>query len=108
MGKYLFSLNALSYYRSSFEWNTPPYDVPSAHAKAGTPCNNYNGYCDVFQRCREVDPSGPLATLRRLLLSDESIASLKKWIEDHWYVFVIIHKQVAGVLIFFNASGAPL
>lgn len=96
MWENIFSLNALSYYRSSFEWNTPPYDVPSAHAKAGTPCNNYNGYCDVFQRCREVDPSGPLATLRRLLLSDESIASLKKWIEDHWYVFVIIHKQVAG------------
>ncbi|EFX84015.1 hypothetical protein DAPPUDRAFT_99915 [Daphnia pulex] len=75
---------------SSFEWNTPPYDVPSAHAKAGTPCNNYNGYCDVFQRCREVDPSGPLATLRRLLLSDESIASLKKWIEDHWYGVLFI------------------
>lgn len=70
---------------SSFEWNAPPYDVPDAHAKAGTPCNNYNGYCDVFQRCREVDPSGPLATLRRLLLSDESIASLKRWVEDHWY-----------------------
>jgi len=40
--------------RSSFEWNTPPYDVPDMHAKPGTPCSNYNGYCDVFQKCREV------------------------------------------------------
>ena len=42
------------YFRSSFEWNYTPYDVPDMHAKPGTPCNNYNGYCDVFQRCREV------------------------------------------------------
>ena len=27
-------------------------------SKAGTPCNNYAGYCDVFQKCREVDPAG--------------------------------------------------
>ena len=49
--------------RSSFEWNTPPYDVPDMHAKPGTPCSNYNGYCDVFQKCREVrKPSNkPLA-----------------------------------------------
>jgi len=55
------------------------------YSKPGTPCNDYNGYCDVFQRCREVDPSGPLATLRKLLLSEESIASFKKWAVDHWY-----------------------
>ncbi|CAG2122119.1 unnamed protein product, partial [Medioppia subpectinata] len=57
--------------KSSFEWNSVPYDVPDLNAKAGTPCDNYNGYCDAFQKCREVDPSGPLATLRRLLLSNE-------------------------------------
>lgn len=33
----------------------------------------------------QVDPSGPLATLRKLLLSEESIASFKKWAIDHWY-----------------------
>ena len=42
--------------RSSFEWNTPPYDVPDMHAKPGTACDNNYGYCDVFQRCREVGP----------------------------------------------------
>lgn len=46
-------------------------------------------YCDVFQKCREVDPSGPLATLRKLLLSEESIASFKKWMQHHWYTVAL-------------------
>ena len=58
---------------SSFELNKAPLDVPDMFSKPGTPCNNYQGYCDVFQKCREVDPSGPLATLRKLLLSEQSI-----------------------------------
>lgn len=75
---------------SSFEWNKPPYDIPDMYAKAGTPCNNYKGYCDVFKKCREVDPSGPLATLRGLLLSDESLASLQRWIVQHWYAVLFV------------------
>ena len=39
---------------SSFELNLPPFDVPDMFSKPGTPCNNYAGYCDVFQKCREV------------------------------------------------------
>uniref|UniRef100_T1IUZ6 ADAM10 endopeptidase n=1 Tax=Strigamia maritima TaxID=126957 RepID=T1IUZ6_STRMM len=81
---------------SSFEWNTSPYDIPDMFAKPGTPCDNYNGYCDVFQKCREVDPSGPLATLRKLLLSTESIASIKKWILKHWWCVVLI---TAGFIV---------
>ncbi|XP_076221572.1 disintegrin and metalloproteinase domain-containing protein 10 [Nomia melanderi] len=75
---------------SSFAWNSAPYDIPDMLSKPGTPCNDYNGYCDVFQRCREVDPSGPLATLRRLLLSDASLASFQRWLTDFWYIVVII------------------
>lgn len=67
-----------------------PYDVPDMYSKPGTPCNDYNGYCDVFQKCREVDPSGPLATLRKMLLSEESIASFKIWVMDHWYAVTLI------------------
>ncbi|XP_049946248.1 uncharacterized protein LOC126428361 [Schistocerca serialis cubense] len=81
---------------SSFEWNQYPYDVPDMYAKPGTPCNDYNGYCDVFQKCREVDPSGPLATLRKLLLSDESIASFKKWVMQYWYAVLFI---AVGVIL---------
>ncbi|KAL0271099.1 UNVERIFIED_CONTAM: hypothetical protein PYX00_008305 [Menopon gallinae] len=75
---------------SSFEWNEGPYDVPDMYSKPGTPCNNYNGYCDVFQKCREVDPSGPLATLRKLLLSEESLASVRKWVSEYWYAVALI------------------
>ncbi|XP_076294427.1 disintegrin and metalloproteinase domain-containing protein 10 [Lasioglossum baleicum] len=75
---------------SSFAWNSAPYDVPDMLSKPGTPCNDYNGYCDVFQRCREVDPSGPLATLRRLLLSDASLANFQRWFTDYWYIVTII------------------
>ncbi|CAK1545924.1 unnamed protein product [Leptosia nina] len=84
---------------SSFHWNTPPYDVPDMYAKPGTPCNDYNGYCDVFQRCREVDPSGPLATLRKLLLSDESIAGFKRWMLRHWYAVLLILLAVIALLV---------
>uniref|UniRef100_A0A1I8NQN7 ADAM10 endopeptidase n=1 Tax=Stomoxys calcitrans TaxID=35570 RepID=A0A1I8NQN7_STOCA len=82
--------------RSSFEWNEPPFDVPDMYAKPGTPCNDYNGYCDVFQKCREVDPSGPLATLRKLLLSEESIATFKKWMQHNWYTVAL---AVLGVFV---------
>ncbi|XP_043668991.1 disintegrin and metalloproteinase domain-containing protein 10-like isoform X2 [Vespula pensylvanica] len=75
---------------SSFDWNSPPYDIPDMFSKPGTPCNDYNGYCDVFQKCREVDPSGPLATLRKLLLSDESLATVRRWVADHWYAAALI------------------
>nr|XP_024217528.1 disintegrin and metalloproteinase domain-containing protein 10 [Halyomorpha halys] len=84
---------------SSFLWNSAPYDIPDMFSKPGTPCNDYNGYCDVFQKCREVDPSGPLATLRRLLLSEQSIESFKKWILDHWYYALLIVKGVLLILV---------
>ncbi|XP_065354213.1 uncharacterized protein Kul [Calliphora vicina] len=85
--------------RSSFEWNDAPFDVPDMYAKPGTPCNDYNGYCDVFQKCREVDPSGPLATLRKLLLSEESIATFKKWMQQNWYTVALAAIGVFVLLI---------
>ncbi|XP_020711523.2 disintegrin and metalloproteinase domain-containing protein 10-like [Athalia rosae] len=84
---------------SSFVWNSPPYDIPDMFSKPGTPCNDYNGYCDIFQKCREVDPSGPLATLRRLLLSDASLATFQRWIVDRWYAVAILVLSVLVVLI---------
>ncbi|CAH1128593.1 unnamed protein product [Ceutorhynchus assimilis] len=84
---------------SSFEWNDMPYDIPDMFSKPGTPCNDYSGYCDVFQMCREVDPSGPLATLRKLLLSEESIASFKRWIMDYWYAVAAILIAIVTLLI---------
>ncbi|KYN23340.1 Disintegrin and metalloproteinase domain-containing protein 10, partial [Trachymyrmex cornetzi] len=84
---------------SSFDWNSPPYDIPDMFSKPGTPCNDYNGYCDVFQKCREVDPSGPLATLRKLLLSDESLATFRRWVAEHWYAAVLIVLAAISLLV---------
>ncbi|XP_066598777.1 disintegrin and metalloproteinase domain-containing protein 10 isoform X2 [Prorops nasuta] len=75
---------------SSFDWNSPPYDIPDMFSKPGTPCNDYNGYCDIFQKCREVDPSGPLATLTKFLLSEESLATFRRWMTEHWYLVALI------------------
>ncbi|KAG1679187.1 Disintegrin and metalloproteinase domain-containing protein 10 [Nymphon striatum] len=83
--------------KSSFEWNSPPYIIPDMFAKPGTPCNDYSGYCDVFQKCREVDPSGPLATLRKLLLSNESMQTLKEWVIQHWWGVLFL---AVGFVIF--------
>lgn len=62
-----------------------------------------DSYCDVFQKCREVDPSGPLATLRKLLLSEESIASFKKWIQHNWYTVAL-----TAIGVFILLVGATL
>lgn len=93
--------------QSSFDWNDPPFDVPDMYAKPGTPCNDYNGYCDVSQKCREVDPSGPLATLRKLLLSEESIASFKKWVISNWYAVALIVVVILALLVSTVECGFP-
>ena len=58
-----------------------------------------DSYCDVFQKCREVDPSGPLATLRKLLLSEESIATFKKWMQQNWYTVALAGLGVLVLLV---------
>jgi len=71
--------------KSSFSWNEGAYEVPNLYAKPGSPCRNYTGYCDSYHNCREVDPSGPLATLRKLLLADEGLTAIADWVDNHWY-----------------------
>lgn len=84
---------------SSFELNDVPFDIPDMFSKPGTPCNNYQGYCDVFQMCREVDPSGPLATLRKLLLSEEAFVSLRDFLMSHWYAAIFIILAIGGLMV---------
>lgn len=49
--------------------------------------------------CQQVDPSGPLATLRGLLLSDESLANLQRWIVQHWYAVLFVVLAVMFLLV---------
>ena len=47
---------------------------------SGAACDNFMGYCDVFQKCRGVDADGPLARLKNLLFNEETFKNIKDWI----------------------------
>ena len=44
--------------------------------RPGSPCDNYQGYCDVFLKCRAVDAEGPLARLKNLLFNKVSTVKI--------------------------------
>lgn len=56
-------------------------------------------YCDVYQKCREVDPAGPLATLRRLLLSEEAVESFRNWVSSNWFAVLLILSGVISLMV---------
>ncbi|XP_048750317.2 disintegrin and metalloproteinase domain-containing protein 10-like [Ostrea edulis] len=64
-------------------------DLTEANAFTGAPCNTYKGYCDVFQVCREVDPTGPLSNIRKLL-SGDVINTVKEFLTEKWWAAVLI------------------
>lgn len=40
----------------------------------------FQGYCDVFFKCRAVDAEGPLARLKNLLFNKETLLSVAQWV----------------------------
>ncbi|XP_045108182.1 disintegrin and metalloproteinase domain-containing protein 10-like [Portunus trituberculatus] len=56
----------------------------------GAPCNNFQGYCDVFQKCRAVDAEGPLARLKNLLFNQDTLNSVAEWITQYWYGVMLL------------------
>ena len=56
---------------------------------AGTPCNNYKGYCDVFYKCRNVNPKGAFASLFALLQGDQEATTPAQWLVKYWWVVAI-------------------
>ncbi|XP_049820220.1 disintegrin and metalloproteinase domain-containing protein 10 isoform X2 [Aethina tumida] len=53
--------------------------------RPGSPCDNFQGYCDVFLKCRAVDADGPLVRLMNLLLSPENLLNVAQWITKYWW-----------------------
>lgn len=51
-----------------------------------------------------MDPSGPLATLRRLLLSDASLANFQRWMIDRWYIVAAIILVLLLILVSFDLN----
>lgn len=58
--------------------------------RPGAPCNNFQGYCDVFQKCRAVDAEGPLARLKNLLFNQDTLNSVAEWITQYWYAVMLL------------------
>ena len=50
----------------------------------GSPCNNFEGYCDVFSTCRLVDAEGPLVRLKKALFDPVLYYSIREWIVEYW------------------------
>ena len=56
----------------------------------GAPCNDFNGYCDVFLKCRAVDADGPLSRLKNKFFSKEAILGYFAWIKEYWWAVVLM------------------
>jgi disintegrin and metalloproteinase domain-containing protein 10 len=56
----------------------------------GAPCDNFKGYCDVFQKCRAVNEDGPLARLKNLLFNQQTFNDIKAWITEHWWAVLLM------------------
>ncbi|CAI9736049.1 and metalloproteinase domain-containing 10-like isoform X1 [Octopus vulgaris] len=67
---------------------------------AGSPCDNFRGYCDVFHRCRRVDAEGPLARLKNLIFNPETLQTIREWIIVHWWAVMLM---CIGLVLFMAA-----
>ncbi|XP_054626193.1 disintegrin and metalloproteinase domain-containing protein 10 [Dunckerocampus dactyliophorus] len=56
----------------------------------GSPCNDFKGYCDVFQRCRLVDADGPLARLKKAIFNPEIYKTIAEWMADYWWAVLLM------------------
>ncbi|KAJ0178926.1 hypothetical protein K1T71_005701 [Dendrolimus kikuchii] len=57
--------------------------------RPGSPCDNFQGYCDVFLKCRAVDAEGPLARLKNLLLNRDTLQSVQAWVTEQWWAVLL-------------------
>nr|XP_024215817.1 disintegrin and metalloproteinase domain-containing protein 10 [Halyomorpha halys] len=56
----------------------------------GSPCDNFQGYCDVFLKCRAVDAEGPLVRLKNLLFNKQNLSTLRQWAEEYWWACALM------------------
>ncbi|KAK0059152.1 disintegrin and metalloproteinase domain-containing protein 10, partial [Biomphalaria pfeifferi] len=64
---------------------------------AGSPCNDFKGYCDGFSKCRKVDAEGPFKQLTDLIFSPVTLGNIRSWIEEHWWAVLLM---CVGVVVF--------
>ncbi|XP_065302942.1 disintegrin and metalloproteinase domain-containing protein 10-like [Dermacentor albipictus] len=72
-----------------------------AKLQPGSPCNGLRGYCDVFHKCRPINPSGFITSLSGFLFGGEPFAVLYEFIAHHPFkaTFVILGSSWLTVLV---------
>lgn len=58
--------------------------------RPGSPCDNFQGYCDVFLKCRAVDAEGPLVRLKNLLFNRQTLQTVAQWVTENWYMVCLM------------------
>ncbi|XP_012283024.1 disintegrin and metalloproteinase domain-containing protein 10 isoform X2 [Orussus abietinus] len=58
--------------------------------RPGSPCDNFQGYCDVFLKCRAVDAEGPLARLKNLLFNKATLQTVAQWVTEFWWAVLLM------------------
>lgn len=76
-------------------------EIRGIKLRPGSPCNNFHGYCDVFQKCRNVDAEGPLARLKRLLFDKQSLHTVKQWVTLNWWAVLLMLVALIVVMAVF-------
>jgi len=65
-------------------------DPDGLSLRPGSPCDDYQGYCDVFLKCRKVDAEGPLVRLKNLLFNQETLLTIAQWVTEFWYAVLLM------------------
>lgn len=74
---------------SSFDQQSH-FGMDGIRLRPGAPCDNFQGYCDVFQKCRAVDAEGPLARLKNLLLDQRTLTNIAQWVTEFWWAVLLM------------------
>jgi len=68
----------------------PNLGAKSLSLRPGSPCDEYQGYCDVFLKCRKVDAEGPLVRLKNLLLNEKTLLTIAQWVTEFWWAVLLM------------------
>lgn len=60
------------------------------YLQPGSPCDNFDGYCDVFQKCRRVDADGPLRRLRKVVFNMKVYNDIRDFVHDYWWACALL------------------
>ncbi|OWF37847.1 Disintegrin and metalloproteinase domain-containing protein 10 [Mizuhopecten yessoensis] len=75
--------------------------VSKVFLPAGSPCNDFKGYCDVFSRCRGVNNNGPLARLQNLIFGNQTWTMIREWIVENWWIVMLMTIGLVLIMIVF-------